>query len=154
MNDNAAVTANFIQVFVLTTSASPSEGGTLSPSGANGYITGAQVPVTASANSGYTFSNWSGDCTGSGSCLVTMDVGSQFLGRAGLAGARIPHQHHQPAPASQGILKSRPQLPHLPLHAHVLNGRQNVGGGGIIHPRSFLRGYGVRGANVDAFESR
>jgi tricorn protease-like protein len=73
MNDDAAVTANFIQIFVLSTSASPSEGGTLSPSGANGYIFGAQVPVTASPNSGYTFSNWSGDCTGSGSCLVTMD---------------------------------------------------------------------------------
>ena len=74
INADATVTANFTQIFVLTTSASPSQGGTVSPSGSNGYISGAQVPVTASANAGYTFGNWSGDCTGSGSCVVTMDA--------------------------------------------------------------------------------
>ncbi|MCI0799983.1 MAG: hypothetical protein J4O06_14480, partial [Chloroflexi bacterium] len=42
-------------------------------------------------------------------------VGRQLLGRAGLADARLSHQHHQAAPARQGIFQCGLQLSHLLL---------------------------------------
>lgn len=58
---NMVVTAIFAQSFTVTTSSVPPEGGTvtLNPPGPN-YAPGAQVTVTATPNSGYTFTNWSG----------------------------------------------------------------------------------------------
>jgi uncharacterized repeat protein (TIGR02543 family) len=76
MSSDKNVTANFLKDPVdclLTTSASPSEGGTVSPAGTNTYAQGASVTITASTASGYTFRNWSGDCSGSGTCSVTMN---------------------------------------------------------------------------------
>ncbi len=59
---------------VLTTAVDPAGGGTISPSaGTHTYPQGQSVSVTATANPGHTFDHWSGDCTGSGACLVTMD---------------------------------------------------------------------------------
>ena len=50
-----------------------------SPSGINcgstcsaSYDSGTSVTLTATASSGYTFSGWSGACSGSGSCVVSM----------------------------------------------------------------------------------
>lgn len=73
MDGETSVTAIFTQIFSLTTSASPAEGGTVTPEGSNSYASGTQVPVTASPNAGYAFTNWTGDCTGSDACLVTLD---------------------------------------------------------------------------------
>src|SRR5690606_27262679 len=52
------------QSFTITTSANPPEGGsvTLDPPGPS-YAPGTVVTVSASANGGYTFTNWSGDLT-------------------------------------------------------------------------------------------
>jgi hypothetical protein len=56
---------------------------------------GTQVTLTAAAGSGSTFSGWSGDCSGIGSCLVTMDAArsvtanfavNTYLLRIGLSG--------------------------------------------------------------------
>lgn len=58
-------TANFTTQYTLTTGVSPSGGGTVSPSGTNWYNSGQSVQVTATASSGYTFSSWSGDLSGS-----------------------------------------------------------------------------------------
>ena len=59
----------------LTTSVSPSEGGTVSPSaGDHTYNEGDVVSVTATPASGYVFDHWSGACTGNGACQVTMDA--------------------------------------------------------------------------------
>jgi uncharacterized repeat protein (TIGR01451 family)/uncharacterized repeat protein (TIGR02543 family) len=59
----------------LTAAVSPTGGGTISPSaGDHTYAEGANVAVTATANPGYAFSGWSGACTGSGACAVTMDA--------------------------------------------------------------------------------
>jgi uncharacterized repeat protein (TIGR02543 family) len=58
-------TASFITQYSLTTSASPSGGGTVSPSGVNWYNSGQIVSVSATASAGYSFSSWTGDQTGS-----------------------------------------------------------------------------------------
>ena len=61
--------------FNLTTAVDPSGGGTINPAaGVHPYSEGAGVDITATANPGYTFTNWSGDCTGSGACHLTMDA--------------------------------------------------------------------------------
>jgi len=58
-------TANFTTRYSLTTAVTPSGGGTISPSGTNWYNSGQSVSVSATASSGYTFSSWSGDLSGS-----------------------------------------------------------------------------------------
>jgi NOL1/NOP2/fmu family ribosome biogenesis protein len=68
MSTNRSVTAVFQAdaiMYALTTTASPSAGGTIgrSPDAAS-YASGAVVTLTANANPGYHFVNWSGDLTG------------------------------------------------------------------------------------------
>ncbi len=61
-------TANFNTQFLLTLAAAPSGGGTLTanPTSSDGYYaSGAPVQVTAAANSGFQFANFSGDLSGS-----------------------------------------------------------------------------------------
>jgi uncharacterized repeat protein (TIGR02543 family) len=63
---NMAITATFAQSFTITTSANPPAGGvvTLNPNKAT-YAPGEQVSgATATANSGYGFTSWSGDLSG------------------------------------------------------------------------------------------
>lgn len=60
---------------VLTTAVDPTGGGTISPAaGTHTYAEGLVVPVTAMPNALYTFDHWSGACSGSGTCSVTMDA--------------------------------------------------------------------------------
>jgi len=73
MDSSKTVTANFSQQFTLTTLESPSTGGTVAPAGSTTHYSGSQMTVTVSVASGYTFTGWSGACSGTGSCLVTMD---------------------------------------------------------------------------------
>jgi uncharacterized repeat protein (TIGR02543 family) len=69
MNSNKTVTAVFtqqqVQQYTLTTSVSPQGAGTVSLNPAGGsYTAGTQVTLTATPSSGYVFSNWTGDLTG------------------------------------------------------------------------------------------
>jgi uncharacterized repeat protein (TIGR02543 family) len=57
-------TARFTTQFSVNTSVSPSESGSATPYGLNWYNSGTNVSISASANSGYSFSNWSGDLSG------------------------------------------------------------------------------------------
>jgi uncharacterized repeat protein (TIGR02543 family) len=88
MNSNKIVIANFTQsggsgsgggggggtTYTLTVNVSPTGAGTVSLNPAGGtYPAGTVVTLTAIANSGYTFSSWSGDVTGtSNPTTVTM----------------------------------------------------------------------------------
>jgi hypothetical protein len=56
----------------LTVTANPSNGGAVSGSGF--YDSGSIAAATATPNSGFTFANWSGACSGSGACNVTMNA--------------------------------------------------------------------------------
>ena len=57
----------------VTLTASASAGGTVSPSGQKSYAYGTQVTVSATKNSGYNFTGWTGACSGAGTCAITMD---------------------------------------------------------------------------------
>jgi hypothetical protein len=64
-----------ITQYQLTTSTDPSEGGTITPDCSSGcwYDKGTIVTINATANSGYKFSGWSGACSSTGVCQITMD---------------------------------------------------------------------------------
>jgi hypothetical protein len=55
----ATYTASFNTQYQLTTAAAPSADGTVTPASGGYYAAGATIPVTATANAGFTFSNWS-----------------------------------------------------------------------------------------------
>jgi len=53
----------------------PVGGGTTNPAvGVHTYAEDTVVDITATPNSGYEFDHWSGACTGTGACQVTMDA--------------------------------------------------------------------------------
>ncbi|MFN0100535.1 MAG: BACON domain-containing protein, partial [Bryobacteraceae bacterium] len=59
----ATYTANFTTQYLLTTAVIPAGSGTVT--GGGYHNSGATVPVTATANTGFQFANWSGDLSGS-----------------------------------------------------------------------------------------
>ena len=63
-SSNTTYTANFTVQYSLTTSVTPSGGGTVSPSGTDWYNSGQSAPISASAGAGYSFSGWTGDLSG------------------------------------------------------------------------------------------
>jgi len=61
--------------FDLTISADPAAGGTTNPAvGTHDYNQGTLVTVTATPATGYAFDEWSGACSGSTTCQVTMNT--------------------------------------------------------------------------------
>jgi uncharacterized repeat protein (TIGR02543 family) len=58
----------------LTISASPAAGGTATPASGTFYNSGAVVPVTAAANSAYTFTGWTGSVASSSSSSTTVTM--------------------------------------------------------------------------------
>ena len=74
MDGTKSVAANFVRLFTLTAQANPPAGGTVSPDSITPHTAGSHVTVIANPTDGYQFSDWSGDCTGSGACVVTMDA--------------------------------------------------------------------------------
>ena len=72
MSGDRDVVVSIIQpVYSLTANANPLGGGNVVGSG--DYLAGTQAAVMASANPGWTFTNWSGDCTGAAGCILIMD---------------------------------------------------------------------------------
>ena len=74
VNDSQVVVTPAAQ-YTLTTAVSPVGGGATNPAvGPHTYAYGTAVAVTATPAAGYTFSSWSGACTGTGACSVTMNA--------------------------------------------------------------------------------
>ncbi len=73
MDANKTITANFIAQYTLTIAAGA--GGTTNPApGTYAHDSGTQVSVTATPNTGYGFSNWTGDELGTATTItITMD---------------------------------------------------------------------------------
>ncbi|HVT37483.1 MAG TPA: Ig-like domain-containing protein [Gemmatimonadaceae bacterium] len=71
----ATLTVGPAPMYALTLTTTGTGGGTVSasPTGPT-YVAGTQVTVTATANTGSTFTGWSGACSGTGACTVTMDA--------------------------------------------------------------------------------
>ena len=69
-------TATFNTQYQLTTAANPSNGGTVSPTSGNFYNSGTVVPLTATANSGFTFSSWTGNVANANSASTTITMSS------------------------------------------------------------------------------
>jgi uncharacterized repeat protein (TIGR02543 family) len=88
MDADRSVTAHFAQItHNLTVAVNPVGGGTTNPAvGVHTYAYGAVVNVTATPATGYTFTNWSGACTGSGTCTVTMDANKSVTANFAVAG--------------------------------------------------------------------
>src|SRR5262245_43767315 len=86
MNAAKSVTATFaLQTFALTTNTSGTGSGTItsSPAGINcgtdcaeSYASNVSVTLTATAAAGSTFTGWSGACTGTAACTVTINANS------------------------------------------------------------------------------
>jgi uncharacterized repeat protein (TIGR02543 family) len=73
MTADRSVTANFAVVqYTLTPATNPSGAGMITPSAPGKYDYTTTVSVTATANTGYQFTGWSGACTGTGPCSVLM----------------------------------------------------------------------------------
>ncbi len=67
-------TANFVVQYHLTTAVNIPGGGTVSPANGAWYNSGATATVTATPAADYHFSGWSGACTGTGPCTITMSA--------------------------------------------------------------------------------
>ena len=79
MDTNKNIKANFVKVYTLTTSVSPTGGGSVSPSSGT-YDEGTEVILTAIPASGYLFDHWSGDVSGNiTSITITMDADKSVI---------------------------------------------------------------------------
>ncbi|HEY4356612.1 MAG TPA: choice-of-anchor D domain-containing protein [Acidobacteriaceae bacterium] len=67
-------TAAFNTSYLLSTSASPANGGSVQPATGTYYAAGTVVNLTATPNSGYTFSNWTGNVAAANSASTTVTM--------------------------------------------------------------------------------
>jgi hypothetical protein len=84
-------TASFNTQYQLTTAANPSNGGTVSPTSGSYYNSGTIVPLTATANSGFTFSSWTGNVASasSASTSITMNAPQSVTANFTVSGVQV-----------------------------------------------------------------
>ena len=75
---NVSITGTFKTQYLLTSSANPSDGGSISLLGNASpgpyFDAGTLVSIFETPAQGYTFTSWSGACGGTGACFVTMNA--------------------------------------------------------------------------------
>ena len=95
-NSAATYTATFKTQYQLTIAASPAAGGTVTPASGTFYDSGAAVPITATANAGYTFSGWAGSVANASNASTTAtmsaaeSVTANFASLTGITLQTIP----------------------------------------------------------------
>jgi len=67
-------TATFNTAYLLTTAANPTAGGSVTPASGTYYAPGTVVSLTATANTGYKFSNWTGSVANANSASTTVTM--------------------------------------------------------------------------------
>jgi uncharacterized repeat protein (TIGR03803 family) len=70
----ASYTATFNTSYQLTTAANPSAEGIVTPPSGTYYASGTVVPLTATPNSGYSFTSWTGSVASAGSASTTITM--------------------------------------------------------------------------------
>jgi len=68
------ITGNFTTQYQLTTAASPGAGGTVIPASGTFFDSGTVVGVSATANSGYSFTNWTGAVANASAAATTVTL--------------------------------------------------------------------------------
>jgi hypothetical protein len=81
-----SITGNFTTQFQLTTAASPSSGGTVTPSSGTFYDSGTVVNVSATPNSGFVFSSWTGPVSNTNTVTMTapQSITANFTAQTGV----------------------------------------------------------------------
>ena len=125
MDSNKSVTANFKPVFDLTVSADPSIGGIVLPGGTTSYLSSAHITVLAHSSLGYQFSSWSGDCSGSSTCVVTMDASKSVTANF----ARVFDLTVASSPANGGIVFPSETTSYAENHHVTVTARPGYGYG-------------------------
>ena len=84
-------TASFATQYELTISASPTAGGSVTPVTGSFYNSGTAVPVTATANSGYSFTGWTGNVANSSSSSTTVTISAPQTATANFSSSGSGH---------------------------------------------------------------
>jgi uncharacterized repeat protein (TIGR02543 family) len=99
IESDIALLATFTQIpeglSMLTIAVDPVTGGTTSPAaGTHTYADGTVVDITATPTAGWRFVSWTGACTGTDACTVTMDGDKTVT--AHFVVSELPHRIHLP----------------------------------------------------------
>ncbi len=116
----ATITANFKTQYQLTISASPANGGSVSPPSGGFYDTGISVPITASAATGYQFNGWTGPVgsASSPSTSVTMSQPQTVTANFSIAGFTLSATSANiPAAGGSGTVSVTSTVPTAPWSA-------------------------------------
>ncbi|MGH2631305.1 MAG: InlB B-repeat-containing protein, partial [Actinomycetota bacterium] len=132
---------SFVAVHTLSVSKAGEGSGTVTsdPAGldcgedcSEGYEEGTAVTLTATPDEGSTFDGWSGDCTGTGTCEVTMDAPHEVTATFGISGTTCGEgsecdEGTLPPGGTLSTVQGPPANPVSPADPFAL-GLQNVSG--------------------------
>jgi hypothetical protein len=97
-------TASFHASYQLTTAANPTIGGRVSPASGPYYASGTVVNLSATANSGYTFTNWTGNVASANSAATTVAMSAPQVVVANFASSSAPALIFAPPSISFGTV--------------------------------------------------
>jgi hypothetical protein len=90
-SSTATYTANFNTAYLLTTASNPTTGGTVAPASGAYYPTGTLVNLSATANSGYSFSSWTGNVGNAASAKTTVAMNAPESATASFGASGITY---------------------------------------------------------------